>query len=1199
MTATEGALTVEPSRPLPNLVAYDDCGVELRCPHLITRRKRKLDAGSAPVTDESDTIRFLAWDPDAVVAAVDGLDPSATYELGVTYVGEVGQPRTQSIEVNGVRVDGPRDLVPGEVTRVRVPLDAGLFIDNTISVRVIRDAGPDATVSEISVWSDAPSPLIVTVVGDAAGGLFGSVSDVRFQPVADAEVAITWAGGALTLVSDDEGTFEAPIRALVGEGRRAEVTVSARAHDRFGTVTVDTASLPLGLADMPLDGRIDLAGRWLFRAGRHPRQSVSQFSESVQTTARVPGHLVYDGLEADDGVATLARLFDLPRSWSGGRCCLRFDGAYGLAEVFVNGVFVGAHEGGATSFDVDVTEAVEPGRNVISVVLTEYTASSVIDYMSWYAHMSLAGIWRSVIAYRTPHVHLGRPTILADVDPAGAGALLVRVPIANTLDGDHAYDLSWALRDRTGTVIASGDTPITGTVSARSRDEVTITASLADVTAWTAESPTLYRLEMSLDSDGRLAVAHEIGFRRIEVVANSILVNGAQVRLLGVNRHDSRRYTGRALTEAEMRSDVESFRRANVNVIRTSHYPPAPAFLDICDATGMYVLEQPPICWAGTYKWDMSHVDTHTLPHLWQVIAETFERDRNHPSVIVWDIANESAWGRNFVICLRRLRAREGSRPALFSFDDPLQDPTPSSTLQGGPGRPDIRSSHYPGWLRPWTTDLARYAQFDEPVLADEFMPIFQVCQREPHEAYTLRVDPGLRDYWVTGYGPFLDRFREGRSCAGGMVWSGIDDVFEIPTRDSIGHGAWSHLPEHEFLQPFEFFESDHGAVRGDGEWGLLDSWGRPRPELWHLQKMYSPILIVAADWIASRTLRLIVRNRFSHTPLSALRTTLRSHVSAVPIALAACPGDEEVVVLDIDRAFGSAEPSAVTLEVHHPEGWLVDAWSWDVPAPRRRARSVGAGEARLPIDVVIASDGSLTVGAGLVAAWPSLHVMDANDGSRPMVLVHDVATRSATSDGVIATATSSGGGWSGTTSISTPGGADAVEITYDYRYDGPSRLAREVGLAIPVATQLRTLWWDREAEWSYYPSTHIGRPRGVADAHPSGATAGGPGQAWELDVTPAGSNEFRSTKRRIRSAGLTDGRQGVTVHANGTQHVRAEIVGDRPVLHVLDWYGGVRTEDSEDGVWTAYFGPGKAIDSGTRIRGKVSLMLRAPSDGT
>lgn len=97
--------------------------------------------------------------------------------------------------------------------------------------------------------------------------------------------------------------------------------------------------------------------------------------------------------------------------------------------------------------------------------------------------------------------------------------------------------------------------------------------------------------------------------------------------------------------------------------------------------------------------------------------------------------------------------------------------------------------------------------------------------------------------------------------------------------------------------------------------------------------------------------------------------------------------------------------------------------------------------------------------------------------------------------------------------------------------------------------------------------------------------------------MTPAGSNEFRSTKRRIRSAGLTDGHQGVAVNAIGTQHVRAEIVDDRPVLHVMDWYGGVRTEDSEDGVWTAYFGPGKTIDTGTRIRGKVSLMLRAPSD--
>jgi hypothetical protein len=154
-------------------------------------------------------------------------------------------------------------------------------------------------------------------------------------------------------------------------------------------------------------------------------------------------------------------------------------------------------------------------------------------------------------------------------------------------------------------------------------------------------------------------------------------INGDPVRLLGTNRHDARLTKGRALSSSDMRDDIQTFRRANINVIRTSHYPPAPEFLDICDELGMYVDEEAPICWAGESKplfGDMTHVDAHALPYLWQLIAETFERDRNHPSVVVWDIANESTWGPNFAACLRRLRERDGSRVTVFSLDANAED---------------------------------------------------------------------------------------------------------------------------------------------------------------------------------------------------------------------------------------------------------------------------------------------------------------------------------------------------------------------------------------------------------------------------------------------------------------------------------------------------------------------------------------------
>jgi hypothetical protein len=169
----------------------------------------------------------------------------------------------------------------------------------------------------------------------------------------------------------------------------------------------------------------------------------------------------------------------------------------------------------------------------------------------------------------------------------------------------------------------------------------------------------------------------------------------------------------------------------------------------------------------------------------------------------------------------------------------------------------------------------------------------------------------------------------------------------------------------------------------------------------------------------------------------------------------------------------------------------------------------------------------------------------------------------------------------------------DATDVAFEYTctYSGDQEFdAREIGLAFDLSPSLSDLWWHRLADWTAYPAGHIGRPRGYAPSAPAPADPLRPAERWEQDTTPSGTNDYRSAKRSILAAGVTDGRQSVSVLSDGSQHVRATIADGGPVLHVLDWYGGVPLTMDTEHIWTAYFGTGRRIKRGTTLQGRIVL---------
>ncbi len=1173
------------------LVALEQCGLELQAPHLVTTTKRRIETADVDVaTLPSDSLRFTGWAPESIEARFPGLRPDASYELEATFLCERDVHRVQAMTSRGLELHAPVELARGTVTVIRARVPPAAYADGTLDVAVERVAGPDVVLSELRLRGSVPSPPVITVVGDLRGGLIGSVAGPDDAAIADTPVRIDGDAGAFEVTTDAAGLFRVPLLTGLPLGRQGELTIATGSGTQAAERSIDTRHLARGLRELPpAAGRLDLGGRWGFSGGAFDGHRPV---DGASTTTRVPGHIVYDGLVPDGGVATFQRGFEVPASWAGGAVFLRCDGAYGRAEVYVNGSLAAVHGSGATSFDAEITPYLRSGANSLAITLTEYTPHAVLDDMSWYAHMSLLGIWRDVFLFTTPRLHLGQLDLDADWDPElGSGSLRVGTDVINVAGDERAFELTVTISDDSGAVVHRASRR--GSVGGASSTRIDLATGPLAVSPWSAEEPVRHGLEVLVAADGDQPQAYRrrIGFRRVETRGNQLLVNGAPIRIRGVNRHDSRILKGRALSAQDMRDDVVNLRRSNVNAIRTSHYPPSPHLLDICDEVGMFVFEQPPICFSGGFDdhhWTRTNEAVRLIPYLIEVTAETVARDKGHCSVIVWDLGNESRWGSGFDAQLALVRAMDPARPTIFSFD--LNELGDENELVRRPveQRPDLRSYHYPGWDRTWQEDLAWLGAYEQPTVLDEFAPLFAPCLRGPGEGYGLAIDPGIRDYWGAGYQPFMEAALGDRGCIGGMIWAGFGEVFAIPLDLTIGEGPWAHLPVADYVRTRDHYPAEPGVFRrGDGDWGMFDAWNRPRPELWHVHRMYSPISVAAAE-LGERGDRLDLRlvNRFSHRSLEGLDVRVSGAAIEGAPGLVAGPG--ETAQLALHREPGSV---SVRVEIWHPEGWLVDGheWPWPDagPSPQEAVRSLA-----VQLELDRSDPGRLHLTGDdrrWLRDWPELHVLDVDTPHIPVPCPRTDGSEARVVGPGELRAPLAGRDWEGSVSARLEGRT----VVFEYRctYHGPrSFRAKEVGLTIRPSPELADLWWRRIGEWSVYPEHHIGRTSGYAPGAPGENGTLQPAATWEQDATVAGSNDYRSVKRRILTAGATDGRRSLSVLSDGSQHVRAELVDGQPALHVLDWYGGVRTLDGNHPIWSAYLGSGLSIDAGTTLRGRIVL---------
>jgi beta-galactosidase len=368
------------------------------------------------------------------------------------------------------------------------------------------------------------------------------------------------------------------------------------------------------------------------------------------------------------------RTFSVPKNWTDRRTILHIGGAESVHCVFVNGAFVGYGSDSRLPSEYDITSHLVDGKNLVAVMVPRFSAQSYVeDQDQWW----MAGLHREVFLESRGRVGVDVVHVVADWDADSSTATVTAkttVSVQDRIDeGSDSTSLTsgWSVCTWIETLdgVALGDRH-TGAVPHRHRTPyvfeghvVTQSWTVPGADPWSAEDPTLYRIMCELiDPSGSVVevVAQRIGFRRVEIRDGLVSVNGRPITFMGVNRHDHHPDRGKAVTVEDMRADIVCMKQANVNAVRTSHYPNDHRFYDLCDEYGMYVIDEANIE-SHAFNTSLCHDPRYRSTWL-ERASRMVDRDRNHPSIIMWSLGNESGFGEIHEACAALVRSMDPTR---------------------------------------------------------------------------------------------------------------------------------------------------------------------------------------------------------------------------------------------------------------------------------------------------------------------------------------------------------------------------------------------------------------------------------------------------------------------------------------------------------------------------------------------------------
>lgn len=379
--------------------------------------------------------------------------------------------------------------------------------------------------------------------------------------------------------------------------------------------------------------------------------------------------------EDDNPVGSYKRSFIVPENWKDRDVILHFDGSTAGMNVWINGQKIGYVQGTKNPSEFEITEFVTPGQTAeISCEVFRWTDGSYLEDQDFWR---LSGLDRSVYLYSPDKLRIQDFFARTTLDKNYKNGILdLDVQIANNLNDASKVVLEAEIIDAKGKTVYSSKKNLL--VNINSKEDVKFDGLIKGVKKWSAEKPNLYTLVITLyDAAARLveSTSCKVGFRTTEIKNGQLLVNGLPIEVHGVNLHEHHQSTGHVVDRETMIKDIQTMKRHNINAVRTSHYPQPPIWYQLCDEFGLYLVDEANVEMHGmgvsTYgDHDAEEIHPAYSPAWTASLLDReyslVERDKNHPSVIVWSLGNESANGQNFLAAYDWIKGRDNSRPVQY-----------------------------------------------------------------------------------------------------------------------------------------------------------------------------------------------------------------------------------------------------------------------------------------------------------------------------------------------------------------------------------------------------------------------------------------------------------------------------------------------------------------------------------------------------